>query len=121
MNPGDTFRFSIVEPHLWVVVSVGNPDVVIANFSTKNHGKALPVFGPRDCDGLSRTSFLRCDKAILLDHSSLLRLVASGHVRVSRPLPAATLKAIQLALTASPDTPNQVKTIVQAFIAPTAP
>jgi hypothetical protein len=82
--------------------------VVIVSASTKNLGLDLPVIAPGEHPSLGRRSFVRCDKARLVEATILEANLRQGTIRLSRPLASALLARIVEAVRASEHTPTEV-------------
>lgn len=113
-----------VKRHLWVVVSdsTKNPDVVIANISTRkaNNSEECMV-EPSEHPSVSRRSYIRCEQAFVAKASDLQKLLDARKLSVTKPAPAELVKKIQTVLGASQNTKIAVIKMLQSqgFIQPT--
>ena len=117
MRAGDTFRFADprLEPHLWILLSDPGPQtiLVIVSASTKNLGLDPPVIAPGEHPSLGQRSFVRCDKARLVDAPLLEENLQRGTIRLAQPLAATLLARITDAVRVSPHTPNEVRAALE--------
>lgn len=112
---------SYVPRHLWIVVSNPQADqVVIVNFSSWPTPRAATDPDP-PCDvqaaehpDLSKDSYVRCDKARLVQPQDLERLLGSKTLSPAKQAPPALVTKLQRALGESKETPTEIKTLLRA-------
>ncbi len=105
-----------VPRHLWMVLSDPNQDantIVIANFSTKP-GLDNPAIEarPGEHPGISRLSYLRCEKARTVSAAQLNQLIQDGSISQTHNTPDGLLRRMRAALANSQYTPKGIKSVL---------
>lgn len=105
-----------VPRHLWFVVCrCGTESVVIVNVSTNPGPDNQPcAIHPGDHPGISRTSYLRCDKSQIVEATRLELLAEKQLISSTSSLSDALLSKLRQDLLASPHTPAGVKEAIRA-------